>query len=151
MNSLVDKRIIELLYKASNKGVKVDLIIRGACCLYPQRKGLSENIRVISVIGRFLEHSRIFWFQNNNNPEVFIGSADWMRRNLDRRVEALTPILSKKLIKELDFLLDLYLQDNSGAWEMQSDGSYKKAKCSNLKVSAQRKFMKNNSDLDNRF
>ena len=91
MNSLVDPEIIQLLYLASQKGVKIHLIIRGICCLYPQRENLSENIKVTSIIGHFLEHSRIFWFYNNNNPEVFIGSADWMRRNLDRRIEAVTP------------------------------------------------------------
>ena len=92
MNSLVDPEIIQLLYLASQTGVKIHLIIRGICCLYPQRKNLSENIKVTSIIGNFLEHSRIFWFHNNNNSEVFIGSADWMRRNLDRRIEAVTPI-----------------------------------------------------------
>ena len=90
MNSLVDPEIIKLLYIASQEGVKIELIIRGMCCLYPQKKGLSENIKVTSIIGRFLEHSRIFWFNNDGDAEVFIGSADWMRRNLDRRVEAVT-------------------------------------------------------------
>ena len=100
MNSLVDPNIINLLYKASKAGVKIELVVRGMCCLYPGRKGLSENIKVISIIGQFLEHSRIFWFANNGNSEAFIGSADWMRRNLDRRVEAVTPIDSTKLKKE---------------------------------------------------
>ena len=124
MNSLVDPEIINLLYKASNAGVKIDLIIRGMCCLYPQRKNQSENIRVISIIGRFLEHSRIFWFKNDDQPEVFIGSADWMRRNLDRRVEAVTPILDLKLKEKLENMLNLYLEDNRQAWEMQSNGDF---------------------------
>ncbi len=124
MNSLVDPEIIKLLYKASQEGVKIELIIRGMCCLYPQKKGLSENIKVISVVGRFLEHSRIFWFYNNGNPETFIGSSDWMRRNLDRRVEAVTPIEDKKIKKELKELLDCYLTENRDSWRMQSNGTY---------------------------
>jgi len=124
MNSLVDPEIIKLLYKASQEGVNIELIIRGMCCLYPQKSGLSENIKVISVVGRFLEHSRIFWFYNNSNPKTFIGSADWMRRNLDRRVEAVTPIEDKKIKKELKELLDYYLTENKDSWSMQSNGTY---------------------------
>jgi len=126
MNSLVDPEIIKLLYEASQEGVKIELIIRGMCCLYPQKKGLSENIIVKSIIGRFLEHSRIYWFNNDGNPEVFIGSADWMRRNLDRRVEAVTPIEDIKIKKEIKHLLDFYLEENKDSWSMQSDGKYKK-------------------------
>ncbi len=136
MNSLVDPEIINLLYDASQAGVKIELIIRGMCCLYPGKQGLSENISVISIIGRFLEHSRIFWFANGGAPEVFIGSADWMRRNLDRRVEAVTPITDCDLLKELENLLACYLEDNVGAWDMQSNGNFiqrmpkEKTKCS---------------------
>ena len=126
MNSLVDPEIIKLLYIASQEGVKIELIIRGMCCLYPQKKGLSENIKVTSIIGRFLEHSRIFWFNNDGDAEVFIGSADWMRRNLDRRVEAVTPIEDNKIKKEIKHLLDSYLEVNKDCWNMQSDGSYTK-------------------------
>ncbi|WP_413389431.1 polyphosphate kinase 1 [Prochlorococcus marinus] len=126
MNSLVDPEIIKLLYIASHEGVKIELIIRGMCCLYPQKKGLSENIKVTSIIGRFLEHSRIFWFSNDGDAEVFIGSADWMRRNLDRRVEAVTPIEDNKIKKEIKHLLDCYLEENKDSWNMQSDGSYTK-------------------------
>ena len=126
MNSLVDPEIIKLLYIASQEGVKIELIIRGMCCLYPQKKGLSENIKVTSIIGRFLEHSRIFWFNNDGDAEVFIGSADWMRRNLDRRVEAVTPIEEHKIKKEIKHLLDSYLEANKDSWNMQSDGSYTK-------------------------
>jgi len=133
MNSLVDPEIINLLYDASKEGVKIELIIRGMCCLYPQKKGLSENIKVTSVMGRFLEHSRIFWFNNNGNSEVFIGSADWMRRNLDRRVEAVTPIEDIKIKKEIKQLLDSYLEENRDTWNMQSDGSYSKNLVSNSK------------------
>ncbi len=128
MNSLVDPEIIELLYKASNSGVKIKLIVRGICCLYPQRKDLSENISVVSIIGHFLEHSRIFWFFNNGNTEAYIGSADWMRRNLDRRIEAITPIESNKLKQQLYDLLMTYLNDTSCSWEMTKDGNYLKKK-----------------------
>ncbi|MBW3042955.1 polyphosphate kinase 1 [Prochlorococcus marinus] len=124
MNSLVDPEIIKLLYEASREGVQIELIIRGMCCLYPQKKGLSENIKVKSIIGRFLEHSRIFWFNNDGNAEVFIGSADWMRRNLDRRVEAVTPIEDNKIKKEIKHLLDSYIEESKDCWIMQSDGSY---------------------------
>ena len=128
MNSLVDPAIVALLYEASQAGVKIDLVIRGMCCLYPGREGLSESITVVSIIGRYLEHSRIFWFANNGEPEVFIGSADWMPRNLDRRVEALSPIEEPALREQLERLLDLYLEDNSGAWDMNSDGSFSQRK-----------------------
>ncbi len=124
MNSLVDPKIIQSLYKASNAGVKIELLIRGMCCLYPGKQNLSENIKVISIIGHYLEHSRIFWFFNNNNPEVYIGSADWMRRNLDRRVEALTPINDSDLKAKLEHLFDLYLNDNYNAWEMNANGEF---------------------------
>ena len=126
MNSLVDPEIIKLLYLASDAGVKINLIIRGICCLYPQRKKLSENIKVISIIGHFLEHSRIFWFYNNDNHEVFIGSADWMKRNLDRRIEAIAPIEDRKLKSQLYELLQRYINDDYFSWRMKEDGSYEK-------------------------
>ena len=94
------------------------------CSLYPGREGLSENIKVISIIGQFLEHSRIFWFSNGGTPEVYIGSADWMTRNLDRRIEAITPVEEKILREKLERLLQLYFDDNRGAWDMQEDGSF---------------------------
>ncbi len=124
MNSLVDAQIIQLLYEASQAGVEIDLIIRGICCLRPGVPGVSENIRVISVIGRFLEHSRIFCFHNSGQSEYYIGSADWMTRNLDRRVEAIVPIEDAGLIKELQTILDIMLADNRQAWEMASDGTF---------------------------
>ncbi|MBV9385984.1 MAG: polyphosphate kinase 1 [Chroococcidiopsidaceae cyanobacterium CP_BM_ER_R8_30] len=124
MNSLVDPQIIMMLYEASQAGVQIDLIVRGMCCLRPDTKHVSENIRVISIIGRYLEHSRIFHFHNNGQEEVFIGSADWMPRNLDRRVEAVTPVEDPDIAKELKEMLDVFLADNRQAWELQSDGSY---------------------------
>ncbi len=128
MNSLVDPEIINLLYLASDSGVKISLIVRGICSLYPQRKNLSENIKVKSIIGHFLEHSRIFWFCNNgdNDNEVFIGSADWMRRNLDRRIEAVTPIEDYELKSKIYSLLQTYIKDDYFSWIMKEDGSYTK-------------------------
>ncbi|RUT06129.1 polyphosphate kinase [Dulcicalothrix desertica PCC 7102] len=124
MNSLVDSEIIASLYEASRAGVQIDLIIRGVCCLRPQLKDISENIRVISIIGSFLEHSRIYYFYNNGQEEIFIGSADWMPRNLDRRVEAITPILDIDIAKDLQEILGIMLADNRLAWELQSNGTY---------------------------
>ncbi len=126
MNSLVDPQIIATLYEASRAGVQIDLIIRGMCSLRPQIPGISENIRVISVVGRFLEHSRIYYFHNQGEEEIYIGSADWMPRNLDRRVEAITPVRDIDLAKDLEEILGITLADNCQAWELQSDGSYKK-------------------------
>lgn len=124
MNSLLDTKIIAKLYEASQAGVKIDLIIRGICCLQPQLPGVSDNIRVISIIGKFLEHSRIFYFYNNGKDEVFIGSADWMPRNLNRRVEAITPVEEPDLAKDLQEILGILLADNRQAWDLQPDGSY---------------------------
>jgi polyphosphate kinase len=128
MNSLVDPDLIAELYRASQAGVKIDLIVRGICCLRPGLPGVSDNIRVLSIIGRFLEHSRLFYFQNGDHPIFLMGSADWMPRNLDRRVEAVVPIEDPALQAELKTILDLCLQDNRQAWEMQPDGSYRQRK-----------------------
>ena len=124
MNSLVDAKIIKELYKASQAGVEIELIIRGICCLRPGVKGVSENIRVTSVIGRFLEHSRLFYFYNGGEELFYIGSADWMPRNLDRRVEALVPIEAPALQSELADLVEICLNDNRQSWLMQPDGMY---------------------------
>ena len=124
MNALVDPQIISKLYEASRIGVQIDLIIRGICCLRPGIPNLSENIRVISIIGRFLEHSRIYYFHNNSQEEIYIGSADWMRRNLDRRVEVITPIKDQDIAKDLQEILGIMLADNRHAWELQPDGNY---------------------------
>ena len=125
MNALVDPKIIANLYRASQAGVSIDLVIRGMCCLRPGISGVSENIRVISIIGRFLEHSRIYYFNNGGDPTVFIGSADWMTRNLDRRVEVITPIEDPDISNDLQEILGIMLSDNRQAWDLQSDGSYK--------------------------
>lgn len=123
-NALEDRDIVEALYRASQAGVHVDLIVRDSCRLRPGIKGLSDNIRVISLVGRFLEHSRIFYFKNNGREEYFIGSADLMKRNLESRVEVCTPIENPKHKVLLRELLDLQLSNCRNVWEMQSDGTY---------------------------
>lgn len=124
MNALVDPQIIVALYEASQAGVKIDLIIRGICCLRPGVEGVSENIKVISIIGRFLEHSRMFYFFNSGDEEVYIGSADWMQRNLTRRVEAIARVEDPTIAKELQEILGVMLADNRQAWDLQSGGHY---------------------------
>jgi polyphosphate kinase len=124
MNSLLDSDMIAALYAASQTGVEIDVIVRGNCALKPGIKGLSDSIHVMSIIGRFLEHERIFYFHNNGRPKVFIGSADWRTRNLDRRVEAVVPIEDPDLAMQIRELLDLYLSDNRHAWDLQPDGQY---------------------------
>ncbi len=124
MNALVDAEMIEALYVASQAGVEIDLIVRGICCLRPQVEGLSDRIRVISIIGRFLEHSRIWYFANDSKPEYYIGSADWMPRNFDRRVECAVPVEDPQLHTRLMALLETCLADNRQAWELSPEGSY---------------------------
>lgn len=124
LNALYEKSLVSELYAASNAGVKIDLIVRGICQLVPGVKGLSENIRVRSIVGRFLEHSRIYYFYNNENPEVFCASADWMVRNMHQRVEICFPIKNKKNRERIIKELELYLIDNYQAWELQTDGAY---------------------------
>jgi polyphosphate kinase len=117
--------VIEKLYEVSRAGVKVDLIVRGICMLRPGIPGLSENIRVRSLVGRFLEHSRVFWFSNGGDEQLFIGSADWMSRNLKNRIEVLAPVTDPKAKRYLrDVLLEAYLSDNTKARELQPDGRY---------------------------
>lgn len=124
MNALVDPQIIATLYEASLAGVQIDLIVRGMCCLRPGVKNLSENIRVVSIIGRYLEHSRVFYFHNQGSEEVYIGSADWMTRNLDRRVEAVVPVEDPECLKDLQEILGVMLADNRQAWDLGPDGQY---------------------------
>ncbi|MBN1193647.1 MAG: polyphosphate kinase 1 [Coriobacteriia bacterium] len=127
MNSLVDQKMIRLLYEASQAGVDIDLLVRGVCCLRPGVSGISENIRVWSVVGRFLEHSRIYYFANNGDPDVYIGSADLMPRNLDRRVEVLAPVRDSKLANRLrDEVLEAYLRDTAKTRAMRPDGTYER-------------------------
>ena len=124
MNALVDVETIENLYEASRAGVEIDLIVRGVCCLRPGVAGVSDRIRVTSIVGRFLEHSRILYCANGGDEEYYIGSADWMPRNFDRRVEAAAPIEDKSLHPRLKSLLETCLTDNRQAWELEPDGSY---------------------------
>ena len=126
MNSLVDRESIDALYRASQAGVRVELLVRGICCLRPGVPGISENIRVISIVGRFLEHSRIFYFRNAGDEEIYIGSADLMPRNLNGRVEVLTPILDPKIRARVRDSLFLQLADNVAARVLESDGSYRR-------------------------
>jgi len=126
MNALLEPETIAALYEASQAGVKIDLIVRGVCALRPGVKGLSENIRVRSIIGRFLEHTRIFYFRNDLKHDVYLASADWMDRNFFRRIETCFPILDKRLKKRvIDEGLKVYLQDNSQAWDMNGEGQYR--------------------------
>ncbi len=128
INSLVEKRIIQELYRASMAGVEIRLVVRGMCSLRPGVPGVSENIEVRSIVGRFLEHTRIYYFENAGKPEVFCASADWMERNLFRRVETCFPILDARLRKRVIHELDYYLQDNTQAWILQPDGTYVRAR-----------------------
>ena len=126
MNALVDPQSIEALYRASCAGVKIDLIVRGVCALRPGVPGVSENITVRSIVGRFLEHSRVFYFENGGEPDMFCASADWMERNFFRRVEVTFPIRrtdhAERILRDLDFCL----KDNCQAWELKPDGRYER-------------------------
>ena len=124
MNSLTHEEVISALYKASQAGVRVLLNVRGICMLVPGVEGLSENIKVISIVDRYLEHSRIFYFQNGGTPELYCSSADWMNRNLDRRIELMFPILDKAAFEDVKSILDTYFADNTTAMELQSNGSW---------------------------
>src|SRR6476469_8418012 len=124
MNALVDAEVIDSLYRASQAGVEIDLIVRGICCLRPGVEGLSDRIRVVSIVGRFLEHSRVWQFGNSGDEELYIGSADWMPRNFLRRVEAVVPVEVPRLRDRLRQLLQTYLDDNRQAWELNADGRY---------------------------
>ena len=128
MNALEDTQIIEKLYTASQAGVKIRLIVRGVCSLVPGVKDLSENIEVRSIVGRFLEHSRMFYFNNNGNGRVFLYSADWMTRNLDRRIELLFEITKPEIKSHLQFILDNYFKDTRKARALRSDHSYGRIK-----------------------
>ena len=141
VNSLVDPKIIELLYEASKAGVRVQLIVRGICCLIPGIEGVSENITVMSIVGQLLEHSRIFYFFNDASPEVYMGSADWMPRNLDRRVEIMFPVEDEVLREKVIHILEVELEDNVKAHILQPDGSYEKEdKRGKVLVNSQEQF-----------
>lgn len=143
MNSLCDREIIAALYEASAAGVKIELVVRGICCLRVGIPGISENISVRSIVGNFLEHSRIFYFHNNGQEEIYMGSADWMPRNLDRRVEILFPVENERLMEEIKHILNTQLEDNMKAHILQSDGEYGKIDKRGKKlVNSQEQFCK---------
>ncbi|HJT67380.1 MAG TPA: polyphosphate kinase 1 [Pyrinomonadaceae bacterium] len=147
INRLADLQIIEKLYEVSRAGVEVDLIVRGICMLRPGIPGLSENIRVRSIVGRFLEHSRVFWFANGGNEEVYIGSADWMTRNLKHRVEVVAPVSDPEAKRFLrDVLIDAYLTDNTKARELQPDGRYAPVVTRSEPFDSQEYFMRPGGD-----
>jgi polyphosphate kinase len=147
INRLADLQIIEKLYEVSGAGVEVDLIVRGICMLRPGIPGLSENIRVRSIVGRFLEHSRVFWFANGGNEEVYIGSADWMTRNLKHRIEVVAPLSDPEAKRFLrDVLLDAYLSDNTKARELQPDGRYTPVVTRSEPFDSQEYFMRPGGD-----
>jgi polyphosphate kinase len=132
LNALVDPQTIESLYRASRAGVRIDLIVRGVCAVRPGIPGVSDNIRVVSVVGRFLEHSRVYWFENGGAHELYLSSADWMERNFFRRVEVAYPILQPQHRERIFKDLETYLADNTNSWELQRDGTYARVNVSNV-------------------
>jgi polyphosphate kinase len=129
INALSDPEIIRALYRASQAAVPIQLIVRGICCLRPKVPGISDTIRVHAIVDRFLEHARIFWWANGGSDEVYLSSADWMPRNLDRRIEVLFPVLDPALKKRIvEEILPIELADNTFAWELESTGAYKPQK-----------------------
>jgi polyphosphate kinase len=141
LNALVDPQVISALYHASQAGVWIDLIVRGICSLRPMLKGVSENIRVVSIVGRFLEHSRVFYFYNNGEEEIYLGSADMMQRNLDRRVEIIFPVLENSFKKGIKHCLETMLQDNVQSWSLYPDGTYMKTMREGEQVNSQISFL----------
>ena len=152
MNSLVDSKIIRALYKASQAGVRIQLLVRGICCLRPGVPGVSDHIEVTSIVGRFLEHSRVFYFRNGGEEEIYIGSADLMPRNIDHRVEVLVPILDRALVRNLrEEVLGVYLADNVKARHMQSNGTYTRKRTAEgrQKVNSQDHLLRKRSGTKN--
>jgi polyphosphate kinase len=151
MNQLEEDTLIQKLYLASQAGVKIDLIVRGLCCLWPGLPGVSENIRVISTVGRFLEHSRIYYFKNApDDQQLYLGSADLMRRNLYNRVEILFPVIEPRLRLRVMRVLGTTLADNQAAWELRSDGAYYQLspESDETPISSQQIFMNNSFGLE---
>jgi polyphosphate kinase len=151
MNSLEDPDIIENLYQASEAGVKITLIVRGFCCLKPGIKGLSENISVYSLVGRLLEHSRVYYFRSGaKNPidgKFYIGSADWMSRNLHRRIEVITPVIQKNLKEKVFKILETCLKDNQKLWELTHKGTYVQRSNDKDPFNAQEMFIQNKREF----
>ncbi|MCM2315009.1 MAG: hypothetical protein NDJ92_07650, partial [Thermoanaerobaculia bacterium] len=142
LNALVDRTVIRTLYEASRAGVKIDLVVRGICCLVPGLPGVSENIRVVAVIDRFLEHSRAFCFRNGGEQEVYVSSGDWMPRNFFRRVELTFPIRSKQLqTRIVDQIMKTCLADDAKGWEMGPDGTYTRRTPGQAPLRSQQRFI----------
>jgi polyphosphate kinase len=147
MNALVEPQIIQALYQASMAGVKIDLIVRGICALRPGVPGISDNIRVRSIIGRFLEHSRVYYFQNDGRPELFCSSADWMERNFFRRIEVGFPIEKPEYVERIVEDLEAYVSDNAQAWDLRADGVYERNPDAQPVRSAQTWLLRKYADL----
>jgi polyphosphate kinase len=146
-NALTDDQMIRVLYRASQAGVSTDLIVRGICSLRPAIPGVSDNIRVRSIVGRFLEHSRIYWFENGGQEEMYIGSADLMERNLDRRVETLMPVLDPDILEHLrDVVLHAYLRDTDRAMALDAHGRYERPEAASGQFNAQQFLLQHYSD-----
>jgi polyphosphate kinase len=141
LNSLTEPLIIQALYRASRAGVEIDLIIRGICCLKPGVRGVSDRIKVRSIVGRFLEHSRVYYFENAGGREIYCGSADWMDRNLFRRIEVAFPVESVELQERVAGDLQMYLQDDMQAWVLDSQGIYTRVARGDGKSSAQMRLL----------
>ena len=149
VNSITDDQMIRMLYRASQAGVSIDLIVRGICCLRPGLPGISDNIRVRSIVGRFLEHSRMYWFKNGGRDELFIGSADLMERNLERRVETLAPVRDPEVLTHLrDVVLNVYLQDTDRAMVLDSTGRYERPAATSARVNSQQFLLKHYTDAE---
>ena len=140
INSLQDREIISALYRASQTNVRIKLNVRGICCLVPGVPGVSDNIEVRSIVDRFLEHARVFYFANGGHEEMYLSSADWMQRNLDRRFETIFPVQSAEQRARLLHILDVFFTDNVKAWTLQSDGEYQRVRTDGPPIRAQEVF-----------
>ena len=141
-NSVTSKKMIDKLIEASQAGVQIDMVVRGICCITPGVEGATDHIRILSIVGRYLEHSRIYIF-GKNNPTVYISSADLMTRNLERRVEVAAPVLDEKLKHKLLTMFDCMLRDNVKACSLENNGKYKRIKNKNREINSQEYFFKN--------
>jgi polyphosphate kinase len=150
VNAITDDQMVRVLYRASQAGVSIDLLVRGTCCLRPGVPGVSDNIRVRSVVGRFLEHSRLFWFLNGGYQEMYLGSADLMERNLDRRVETLVPVRDGEILEHLrEIVLQAYLRDTQRAFVLNAAGHYERAEKADDGFSAQQFLLTHYSERRN--
>ena len=140
MNSLTDKRIIDKLIDASKAGVKIDMIVRGICCLIPEIKGYTENIKVVSIVGRYLEHSRIYRFSKKKREKIYIASADFMTRNTVRRVEVAAPVLNEKLKERLDWMFETMMNDDEKGKRLTETGNYADRSLNDVKLNSQEIF-----------